>query len=269
MEYDHSTKAGNQGDLIKHFALVQSVVRMAPSANAPFHYVETHAGRHHYIVDDSSSSWQRGAGAFIQCYRAQPNSSPELDALYTRLSSGDDYPGSSLVVFEQLQQMGVEPRFTLFDTDPEVMEALNRDYPQVEVELHCRDGYQGARAQQKIDLLFIDPPNIHSGAGGQFDDYRALLEQAIAQQIPFVSWNSLHGTPGGEGPSATCCAIQRLAEQHKVVMFTVRWSAWREEMCGCQMLLSHPEAQKSMVAVEPLARLMGWAFECITGQGQN
>ena len=67
-KYDHRNKVGNQGDLIKHFALYSVASDMADTMallgkrRKVFSYVETHAGRSHYRIDVSEPSVGRIAG---------------------------------------------------------------------------------------------------------------------------------------------------------------------------------------------------------------
>jgi hypothetical protein len=60
--YDHSKKAGNEGDVIKHAFLLDTVDRLLAERNdndAPFWYVDTHAARPFHRLS-SSGRWTYG-----------------------------------------------------------------------------------------------------------------------------------------------------------------------------------------------------------------
>ena len=124
VQYDHRNKVGNQGDLIKHFALYSAASDMANTMaflgkrRKVFSYVETHTGRSHYQIDMSapSSDWLTGAGYYLDNYqRFLEQIDPKDELLLDRLNGfgellesrqvGDEikYLGSSAPVISRCQ----------------------------------------------------------------------------------------------------------------------------------------------------------------------
>jgi len=63
MPYDHSTKIGNQGDVVKHAVLYSSIVSKLQDAreDSTFRYAESHCGRAAYILPNGGA-WDDGIG---------------------------------------------------------------------------------------------------------------------------------------------------------------------------------------------------------------
>lgn len=257
--YDHRTKAGNRGDLLKHFILF-SALKDIKRISASFRYLDVHAGYPCYHLQ-GTGAWQPGVGQFVDNYASTPVPQSRLNDFYDRLtdSSGrlkTEYPGSTTLVTEILRKC-FPKRYEVFlcDTNPDVCAELmqfNRNNPNVHV--FNRNGYQLAYELAPVDLIFIDPPNIDA----QLDDYRQLIESCVDRQHPFIAWNALHGNPDTSGPSANCVQIRTLSQHWQIPLLEVRWENWHTRMCGCQMLLYLANGESLKQEGQHLARLMGW-----------
>ena len=63
MSYDHSRKAGNKGDVWKHFTLVTVVDRLGVKDS--FRYVDVHSGAPSYELGQTGE-WTRGIAAVLE-----------------------------------------------------------------------------------------------------------------------------------------------------------------------------------------------------------
>src|SRR6266446_4697115 len=93
--YDHAKKAGNAGDVWKHFillAVTEALIkkRSLSPKSIPFVYVDTHAAEGQYLLPPKGD-WQRGFG------KIHPHLQQHPERPYFRLLSRFDekvYPGS-------------------------------------------------------------------------------------------------------------------------------------------------------------------------------
>ena len=270
--YDHRVKVGNQGDLIKHFALSVIADEIEKKRDrSPFVYVETHSGRSSYQldVDNLSEGWKSGVGGFLEqtkdfqysddaeilsdgvvLFRSILKKSIEPNAI--------KYQGSSALVRSTLNEHGINNHAVLFDTNPDVCEQLENDE---QVIVKCEDGYEGVKQLGDIDLVFIDPPDLKPAPDGHFQKYKDLIFYCINNEISFVSWNPLYGNAAGDGPSKECHIICEVPRVQNVAMTTVRWSDWSSKMCGCQMIFGCFAGSHYAEITKSLGQFMGWKAE--------
>ena len=283
-EYDHAKKIGNQGDLIKHFALTVAVKKMA-SGRDSFSYLDVHSGRRIYALPDGGK-WEQGIGKFAERCRDE-NPLPKYIRYFCDIQSiGNihdtrEYWGSSKIVSNVLDDLGIGQKLILCDKNPSVccdlvvhdlgVKALICDSGPVaqgaledqaqsalSVEVHCADGYQKAREADKADLVFIDPPNISD----HYDPFMRLVRHCVDEGKNFISWNPLHGNINRKTMSANCRRVAEFAERNKIPHITVRWkSGWTGQICGCQMLFSIPQGKEVSNACKKLIELMRWHDE--------
>lgn len=121
---DQKTKAGNQGDVVKH-ACLQEWVKNDPKyeSKGEFWYVETHTAYPCYFLP-VKGSWEHGVGRLVQNVGA-PTPQPLVDyadvAYLDMPSAGGRFPakrtylGSSAQVFHLLKQNENRVRMTLFE----------------------------------------------------------------------------------------------------------------------------------------------------------
>ena len=166
MHYQHRYHAGNFADVFKH-ALLCELLMALNRKDAPWFYLETHAGAG--IYDLSQSEAARTAefeGGIARLWNLRGKESPIAD--YLRLvdevngANGAPcklYPGSPLVVQKLARD---SDRLALCEKVPDVAaslkHALGRD---ARVAVHARDGYEAYALlppQQKRGLVLIDPP---------------------------------------------------------------------------------------------------------------
>jgi len=166
MNYRHAFHAGNFADVLKHFVLGEALSRLLRK-DTPLFFLDTHAGRGNYPLDDIAS--QRG-GEFrtgILPVLARPNPPPALKpycAQVRRLGETAGkltaYPGSPCIALDLLR---AQDRAAFCELEPleaqELRIAVRGDR---RAAVHERDGYEALGAllppPEKRGLVLIDPP---------------------------------------------------------------------------------------------------------------
>ena len=164
MAYDHSVKIGNEGDTLKHATLSASLDELLSRlTEASFTYVESHAGRAVYKLVEGGE-WERGIGRLSR-YGASSTLQKDNRLLpYLRtcfsghLVAGEDYLGSSAIVYRMLTGREMAFTFHLWDSDQGVRRDLKRFYGDVpNVFIHQGDGYAGLMGIDQAHLALVDP----------------------------------------------------------------------------------------------------------------
>ncbi len=261
ISYDHRTKAGNQGDLLKHFILF-SALNDIKRISSSIRYLDVHAGYPCYHLH-GTGAWQQGIGRFVDSFSSAPVPQSRLNDFFNLLTDNSghlktEYSGSTTLVSQILSERFPE-RYAAFlcDTNPDICAELiqfNRNNSNIQV--FNQNGYPLAEKLIPVDLIFIDPPDIEA----QLHDYRHLVEYCLDRRQPFIAWNALHGNPDGSGPSKNCAQIQSLSQCRQIPLLEVRWKNWQTRMCGCQMLLYLENGKSLKQEGRLLARLMDWQF---------
>ncbi len=184
MNYRHAFHAGNPGDVLKHLVLLLLLDHLRRK-EAPFAYLETHAGRGLYdLAAEAASRTGEHESGIRRLWGERPDS-PAL-ARYLEIiarfnGDGEElgaatpplrhYPGSPAFAQALLRE---EDRMTLCELHPEEHQALRRqlgDDPRIGV--HRLDGYHGLKAflppKERRGLVLIDPPFERP------DEYDALV----------------------------------------------------------------------------------------------
>jgi 23S rRNA (adenine2030-N6)-methyltransferase len=168
MNYRHSYHAGNFADVLKHSVLAL-VVRHLLKKDAPFRYIDSHAGIGSYDLAadeaDRTGEWRDGIGRLWDATlpaEAAALLAPWLDAVRALNPDGTlrFYPGSPEVVRALARP---DDRLTLCELHPEDATRLRRRYARDKrvsaVEI---DGYTGLNAyvppRERRGLVLIDPP---------------------------------------------------------------------------------------------------------------
>jgi 23S rRNA A2030 N6-methylase RlmJ len=269
--YDHTTNAGNQGDVPKH-VLVANLVSALAMPRQPFVYAESHAGRSVYKLPHSGE-WTRGVGKLfavpeVRQYISSPDTAhvpvseviPFID-LYAAAppAAGGAYFGSSRIARDLLASKHVDYQMQLWDSDPAVVQELTAAYAQDDphVVVHVGDGYRGVMALKKSSLVLIDPPGIDASA-------LELAAVLTKQRRAFVCWTPLRSRSGPKGGSASeAQTSQRFWKQTTDAGYTalrVRWSNWGDRTPGCQITVSADISERARRCIEQTSGLMGWHY---------
>jgi 23S rRNA (adenine2030-N6)-methyltransferase len=156
--YVHAAKAGNIGDVWKHFFLFE-LWKSLTGAQKPLFYLETHAGAGYYELNEKNrQQWEPGIGSILHNPASTFNRHPLVAEMTVRRSDGYRYPGSAAIAkaFVRAENMH------LFEVNEAVTGMLRQHLPGVFV--HREDGWEGAiRVLRTVSgtgkaLIFIDPP---------------------------------------------------------------------------------------------------------------
>jgi len=159
MPYDHRTKAGNQGDVVKHVALLAAVRHAIDGARSPFRYADAFAGPAGSLLLPGGE-WTSGIGkvarfaearsvdvaVWLQWYLARPQ------------LVGTRYPGSSLIVSDAAARAKKRVVMTLWDISCDAVADLKQVFPdQAVIHSSVEASHDAIRS---ADLLFVDPPAL-------------------------------------------------------------------------------------------------------------
>lgn len=158
LSYQHGYHAGGPADLHKHIVLAELLARLTAKPRA-ISYVETHAGRGLYDLAGPEAAktgeWAQGIGRI-----APDPATPFGHALAAaRAAAGAAaYPGSPLIARALLRP---QDRLALMELHPTEHAALRAAMRAPGVEIHRRDGFEGALAlapmKPRRGLVLIDP----------------------------------------------------------------------------------------------------------------
>lgn len=159
MAYDHRLKAGNQGDVVKHVALLAVVRSCLGGTSRLLNYVDAFAGPAGSLLLPGGE-WGRGVG---RLNRAAAVESPHVGSwirwyLARPQLTGSRYPGSALVVSDAAVEAGMPVSMTLWDISEAVVADLRAVFPKQTV-LH-RPVDPAHPSVNNADLLFVDPPGL-------------------------------------------------------------------------------------------------------------
>lgn len=148
----HNKRAGNRGDVWKHFILASVAKELLSRhpANKPFVYVDTHCSLGPFRLQDKGE-WQEGIGLFYD--RQWPlGDHPYFAAQKKEFTENRSYLGSWAIVQELLRAHHVAGDLHLFDTAPSIAQRLAgmRGFSQ-------SDGFDGALSILPADLILVDP----------------------------------------------------------------------------------------------------------------
>ncbi|OUM99591.1 MAG: hypothetical protein BAA02_04600 [Paenibacillaceae bacterium ZCTH02-B3] len=156
--YVHASKAGNIGDVWKHFFLYELWNGYLVQQNVSL-YLETHAGAGWYQLHDGNrEQWGSGIGAILGHPDSKFYRHPLVSKWVKRNRDGYLYPGSAAIAraFVRAEDMH------LFEVDRSAAEALRRHFPGAHV--YQADAWSCAipvlkDASGEISrFVFIDPP---------------------------------------------------------------------------------------------------------------
>lgn len=285
MAYDHSDKIGNQGDLVKHYALYLCLKKLLDShpANTPFIYAESHSGRPEYVLP-KGGGWKKGIGAFstnsqiiserkIRASHGTP-ALPDLgefDEIFIgrELKTGMKYLGSTGIAFrllrggaKPLRQHGQPFTMKLWEQSLPAVEDLTRYYhpwmqphlgnnppPTQLLEINPADGFAGVQDAGKLNFVLIDPPSIK-------DAEKAFRLISHLQKIPYLCWMPRISNRNAESPDSVDFGNKAASNGH--VCHGVQWDLWTKPFAGCWLAGSTDFAQEIKAACDEISSLMHW-----------
>jgi 23S rRNA (adenine2030-N6)-methyltransferase len=163
VSYQHSKKAGNKGDVWKHFILLECVDRLLrenDDRSCTFEYWETHCGEGSYTLGPKGE-WRSGIGKFLPAKGSLANH-PYFRLLGAPLCPNSVYPGSWRLVGMYLENRKIPFKMYLFDISEDVANTISSDQKEDRiwptVMFRQEEGFSALQFCGNPDLLFIDPP---------------------------------------------------------------------------------------------------------------
>jgi 23S rRNA A2030 N6-methylase RlmJ len=245
MEYDHSDKIGNEGDVVKHAVLCGLVeVLLGKNPGTSFGYAESHTGRSVYALPEKGR-WLHGIKPFsenlleLDGRSAKGSSSRRFESLNAyrqacfpqKAQVGNRYFGSSGMVRQMLTGANMPFKFRLWDSNPSVVKSLTEVYgndPNITV--FEGDGYQGLQSLERASLALIDPISVKDDKASILNTMSHLAERGI----PFLCWVPLFGE---DEPIFN--QFEREAKETHATM-RVTWQVREGSTWGCQVTVINP-----------------------------
>jgi len=268
--YDHHEKAGNQGDVVKHVALIAALDTILKSFEGDeFRYADTFAG-YAYSPLILKNEWENGIEeVFDQGARLGQNPHTKLwYEWYLRGRPhllGGVYPGSSLIANDVCRLHNKHPHLTLWDISPAVIANLMETYDGQGHRLHPRSARATDRGVEGADFLFVDPPGASMVRRAGFPHWSALTnffenpEKAILIWLP-VSFRRKKGKGGQPDEDIEDTKAQRDdALKRDFGVTVVRWGTGIRTL-GCQLFYRLPANATAALksAVEHVVGICDW-----------
>ena len=235
----HNRKAGNKGDVWKHFVLaaVADALLAGRSSGQSFSYVDTHCSHGSFSLA-GGDEWKKGIGVFYnRDWRLADHPYFEIER---RASELGRYLGSWMIVRELLRSHGLNGDLRLFDISPLVAEALKD-----EAGFSQSSGFQAVLSgSRRPDLILCDPAYSEQ----REQDWRSIQDFATkcsGNDLAALIWYPVFV----KEPPLAAFAENVIAE--------VRWPCRgaNQMMRGCGMIALGPAGQIVRAAESDLAEV--------------
>lgn len=254
--YNHSNKAGNTGDVWKHFMLTVLARDISLDSDS-IHYVDCHAGAPvHDLI--KGGEWQGGVKYLID--------NAINDNAYVNMVKEywpEKYPSGWLTVANVLAERYKRVQVSLFDNsevvaghynDEDLCNLKSRGYLPENVEVtFCKDdGFTRAIDNNDKDLIFLDPP-FSPRADRDWSSLTETCKELKRQDRSFAAWYPFSGKN-----------LRELLERTQCAAWQVSWPDCGSNLKGCGVLLSDSLATLLKEREQELAELagsMGWKLD--------
>jgi 23S rRNA A2030 N6-methylase RlmJ len=255
--YDHQTKAGNEGDVVKHPALIAALNGLLAEHEGLFRYADAFAGRWEYALREGGA-WTSGIERFASCW-AGGNPDVELWRRQWTHATSTLYPGST-----QLAQRMLADRVDFEIRAFEIVEAYADSLRQKldETAVFTRSATPADWSEWRPDLLFVDPPGLHSNRKPDYPTLCSLLQ--LARGIENVlMWLPMAGGRGSsESTVSPALSTRNIADECARRDFRALAVRWCDDgsMPGCLLVFrfaSPKIIRRVSAAVADVIRTMG------------
>ncbi len=230
--YDHNKKAGNEGDICKHPALIAALDEtVAQTCRRPFKYADIFAG---YAKNPlrKGCEWPQGIGLVAGQHLVGGNSHVSLWAEWSGLSGAPTlssaYPGSAWFAREVCKRRAIPFELWLWETSVAPYDDLTTTF-QAHVFNTAADHRDSAI--QNADFVFIDPPNKTHWA--EISELIRCLDSKRGVLVWLPLGADTTEAPPGEDNASCRCRDEALELGMHVT--TIRWARGGHTI-GCQLL---------------------------------
>jgi 23S rRNA A2030 N6-methylase RlmJ len=260
--YDHQTKAGNQGDVVKHVALIAALRAewVIPQAHHRS-YADLFAGYANSPLA-SGGSWERGIGVVRARLDAGAKvTNPDVEhwcqtylATRPRLEMGV-YPGSSVIAYDTAASLGAAVRLSLWDTSPRCVESLSDVFGRGAHRVHNCEAQLGDEDVRTADFLFIDPPDKK-----RWPMIQSVLRAGNATGQPVLVWLPVAAGDGEAPEDEASIQCRNEARAAGCEVLRVCWDASASSTIGCLLAYRLSLVGRNAVrsAVREVVSLAGW-----------
>ncbi len=256
MKYDHNRKAGNEGDIVKHVALIASINSIASSIlNKRFRYVDTFSG---YAFNPilPENEWKNGIGKIIT--KIHKITDPNVMLYFKRYVAsltlpGGTYPGSSIIALDTILHNQLEAEMTLCDISPKVISNLKLAHKKNNCVIIGKPAVPIGDEIINSDLLFIDPPGLFSESKKDYPYLQDLIDFKNTKNNILI-WLPVITTE--DNPTRSCTDLLR---KNGYEVSKVTW-AKEKKVIGCYLSYKLPKtASKALKsAIADMSSLADW-----------
>ncbi len=265
--YEHNKKAGNQGDVVKHAALVAAVDSLLELKPRRFVYGDCFAGSaHHPLLP--GSGWTKGIGKLPPVI---PESVNEHVALWRSMWPcgeslvGATYPGSSAMVCQLAAARQIKFYAHLWDISPTALASLRAAFAAQDAAVHgCPVTAQDVHSCTPAFVL-VDPPGPRTRKNQHYPSALDVVEMAAAAEhamiwMPIIASGT--GSPVPEIPATL--ETREVFLESGLSVSSVRWTAG-PQTCGCRVAFKTSDGirRAARVAIDAVVRLMHWSTNAV------
>lgn len=283
MVYDHHRKAANQGDCVKHPALIAALdnaLTNSGNMQKPFHYLDVFAGHAwHQLLDGKEYEWRNGIGQLASA--ELPDDAPDSVKTWWNLwhvaperptTTPAGYPGSACIAAHRCSHVKRPVKLELYDRSEEVRRDLERAFPpshaiQAANPNICLIGQsldptkENEEDVKAADFVFIDPPGWQSKERPKYPKWEDILYHVLeprAKNHPTLMWMPSAGNIGifSEG--------QPNGKLEQATNIGYCWSAvrWRKNGAGTACVLVYNSSEDAIQkAVKCIVKIAGNGWE--------
>ncbi len=253
MAYDHRTKAGNQGDVVKHVALLAAVRHALDVTRSTLRYADAYAGPSGSLLLPGGE-WSSGIGKLDRSVQARSVDVGRWIRWYLARPQlvGSRYPGSSLIVSDAAAEIRKPLAMSLWDISSEVVADLRQVFPNHTV-MHA-SVEASAEAIRSADLLFIDPPALA--------DQRELVLSLMGRGRHMLAWLPINAAVSPGSVKVSSIAEDQFTEVSVLPSVSCTRVLWAHggRTIGCLLAYrSTPEGVAAIrEAVDEVVSLCSW-----------
>jgi 23S rRNA A2030 N6-methylase RlmJ len=255
--YDHQTKAGNEGDVVKHPALVAALNGLIAEHEGVFRYADAFAGRWENDLS-KADAWRKGIERFAACWKG---GNPDIGVWRKQWTAdpSSSYPGS-VPIAKRILAIRERYEIRAFEIEKTYAAGLRKGLGKGKVV--TRPATSADWADWKPDLLFSDPPGLKSKKNPCFPTLESLLQGAkdVANVLMWLPMTTTGNKGDGLLPlSPTTIDTWLQCGNSDFEIAAVRWSD-SGPLCGCLIVYrfdSCAVAQRVNAAVLEVVEAMG------------